>query len=917
MLQKITTLFFSLLFFTTLQSAIIYVGPPPASIQNAINIASDGDIIQLSAGIYIEEIQVISKSLTIQGLGKNITTIQSPNASFHLTQNFVFGSNFWCVVMIDNQAAPTPQTVIISDLTVDGSNQQDTTIPPFYGASNRFFAIGYHNAAGTVNNVHTTNTRQTSNFNELAGGGIVNASNQGTIIFNVTSCLVDFYQRIGIDCRGSAVTANITNNTVNRGYFLTPGTITAAPNGIQFSGSATGRIQNNIVSENISTVFGVQSVGILPFNAGANVVVSGNTANDNDIGIAAISCGNNLLIDTNTVNFTILSTLNSHEGILVQDTNGLTTLNSNIMNNISDVNMDLSSTNQPFQLMNNHMIGSQTGLLVTGNGTSGPMVTMNGDSFSGTLGYYIEEVMAPNNIWPSTATVSFDGLISGHMTLSEYNSVLSKILDQHTDPSLGLVIDYIVPFPPTIMNINPNSGPQTGGTLVSISGNNFISANTQVFFGTTAAINVNVISDILIQVLSPPGTGTVNVTVSTPFGTTPISPQDVFTYLLPPVPTGYGGSARINTSNHNSPITIHSGNNFKMATGTLANTSTSVSTINAPVSIEALADFSMDSTTSDVGSNANAAITSGGNVVIQAASMHIDSGSGTNAYTKIVTSNGGTLSLNSAGEISLQAGFSSYESSDLSILTLKGGDIEITGEVINMNAGTGTQSNIQIMTGIIQGSGNIALSGTQISAVGNNIPYYSEQVILATGWLGEGAINLNSTGDITFINTSVITNASTGANPITLSADGDITLSNGTLFTNKGNISLFSGGSTSLDSTSKVNTGGNNALALVVINKNNTMMTSGFTYPVGARILANKGQVGKGAVQIYTVARDQNHVQTGANINGLQYIPGIEFTDTNQEYWDVSYPTIPPPSMAAPLPNGKDHFTIYYQVGGP
>ena len=217
-----------------LNGATILVGPPPASIQTAINSAASGDTIQLSAGTYIEQVQVISKSLNIVGVGENSTIIQAPGPLTPLTQFFTFGVNFWCILMIDNQAAPTPQIVNISDLTVDGDSQQDTTTlpspsPGFYGNPNRFFAIGYHNAGGTIQNVHTTNTRQSSNFNELAGGGIICAADTGTVTCDVTDCLIDFYQRSGIDCRGTALTANIANSTVNRGYVLTPNTSTTDP----------------------------------------------------------------------------------------------------------------------------------------------------------------------------------------------------------------------------------------------------------------------------------------------------------------------------------------------------------------------------------------------------------------------------------------------------------------------------------------------------------------------------------------------------------------------------------------------------------------------------------------------------------------------------------------------------------------
>ena len=562
-------------FFTgNLNSAIINVPADAPTIQAAVNLAApSGDTIQISAGTYVEQIQVVNKSLSIVGAGENTTIIQAPGPLIPLTQFFTFGVNFWCVLMVDNQAAPTPQTVNISDLTVDGDNQQDTTTlpapsPGFYGSANRFFAIGYHNASGTIQNVHTTNTKQSSSFNELAGGGIVNASSNGAVTFNVANCLVDFYQRQGIDCRGATLTASISNSTINRGYVLTPNTSTATPNGIQYSGLATGSITNNLVESNISTVLEAQATGLIPFGAGPNLVISGNTINNNDIGIAAIQNGNNLIINNNTVNFTITPGVNPDEGIVVQDTNGLTTITSNIMNNIPDVNMDLSTTNglstlttsllnnlleispglimglnEPFHLMNNQFIGSQVGLLVsgvTGLPSTGPIVTMNGDSFTGTIGYYIQESIAPNtapnDIWPSTATVSFDGLISGHITFAEFNQILTKIFDKHNDPTLGLVLDFIIPTPPILTNINPNFGPTFGGNTITITGSSFISSNTTVYFGATPGTNVVVVSDTTITVTVPAGSGTVDVTVVTPFGTTPIVPAGQYTYIKAPPP---------------------------------------------------------------------------------------------------------------------------------------------------------------------------------------------------------------------------------------------------------------------------------------------------------------------------------------------------------------------------------------------
>jgi hypothetical protein len=529
-------------FKNNLNASTIIVGPPPASIQTAINSAISGDTIQLSAGTYIEEIQVISKNLDIIGLGQGITIIQSPNSLTRLTQNYISGSTFWCIVMVDNQAAPTPQIVNISNLTVDGSDQQDTIIPPIYGSSDRFFAIGYHNASGTIQNVHTTSTRQYANFNELAGGGITNASNTGAQTFNVTNCLIDFYQRQGIDCRGATLTANISNSTINRGYFLTPNTATATPNGIQFSGSTTGSIVNNVIEGNMSTVLGASATGLIPFGAGPNLLISGNTINNNDVGIVALQNGNNLTISNNTVNFTT-TPFNPVEGIAVTEPVGLTTLTSNIMNNIPDINMDLSSTtDQPFNLNLNQFNGSQLGLLITGNTATGPIVTMNGDSFTGTIGYYIQEITSPNDIWPSTATVFFDGLISGHITFAEFTAILAKVFGNDDDPTLGIILEFIVPVPPTFTSINPNFGPTSGGNVVTITGSSFLSSNTQVFFGGIPATNVTVIDNFTLLVTVPPGAaGLVHVTVQTPFGITPIVIGDEYTYIAssPPLPPAH------------------------------------------------------------------------------------------------------------------------------------------------------------------------------------------------------------------------------------------------------------------------------------------------------------------------------------------------------------------------------------------
>lgn len=80
---------------------------------------------------------------------------------------------------------------------------------------------------------------------------------------------------------------------------------------------------------------------------------------------------------------------------------------------------------------------------------------------------------------------------------------------------------------PVIKSISPSSGPQ--GTLVKISGTSF-TGTSGASFGTAAA-RVTFVSDTEIDAVSPAGSGTVDVRVTTPDGTSAINTQtDQFTY---------------------------------------------------------------------------------------------------------------------------------------------------------------------------------------------------------------------------------------------------------------------------------------------------------------------------------------------------------------------------------------------------
>ena len=126
-------------------------------------------------------------------------------------------------------------------------------------------------------------------------------------------------------------------------------------------------------------------------------------------------------------------------------------------------------------------------------------------------------------------------------------AVITKNLVTATSPAGAGTVDVTVTTPlgtsglstgdqfiyttvtPTVTHVAPRKGAAAGGTVVAVTGHNLGGA-TSVDFGANAATHVRVISSKIVLVTSPAGTGTVDITVVTPLGTTATSAQDQFTY---------------------------------------------------------------------------------------------------------------------------------------------------------------------------------------------------------------------------------------------------------------------------------------------------------------------------------------------------------------------------------------------------
>jgi hypothetical protein len=142
-----------------------------------------------------------------------------------------------------------------------------------------------------------------------------------------------------------------------------------------------------------------------------------------------------------------------------------------------------------------------------------------------------------------------------------------------------------VPPAPTVSGVSPSSGPQGGGTSVTITGTNLANA-TAVDFGSNGA-TITGDSATSISAVAPAGTGTVNVTVTTGGGASPTSAADQYTYVPAPVITGISPSSgpqtggtlvTINGSNLSSATAV----DFGTAAATIKSDTASAITATAP-----------------------------------------------------------------------------------------------------------------------------------------------------------------------------------------------------------------------------------------------------------------------------------------------------------------------------------------------
>ena len=185
---------------------------------------------------------------------------------------------------------------------------------------------------------------------------------------------------------------------------------------------------------------------------------------------------------------------------------------------------------------------SPVGLSVTavspnsGPTAGGTFVTISGTGFTNPATVTFGGVAATN------VTVVLPTQITATAPAQSAGVVDVQVTTAAGSSNVGVAGDrYTYTDGPTVTSVSPNTGPSSGvpATFVTITGTNFIvgGSGMTVKFGSTATTNFTVTSTTTINVIAPAhSAGTVDVVVTTPGGSSPISAADQFTFEGATVP---------------------------------------------------------------------------------------------------------------------------------------------------------------------------------------------------------------------------------------------------------------------------------------------------------------------------------------------------------------------------------------------
>ncbi len=211
----------------------------------------------------------------------------------------------------------------------------------------------------------------------------------------------------------------------------------------------------------------------------------------------------------------------------------------------TDIPNDLSGTTGDIEVISFPTI---TGISPSsGPNTGGTFITITGSEFASGATVTIGGTVATNVVVVSSTEIT--------ATTPAGTTGPANVVE--TNPDSGTVTDtdaFTYISVPTIAGVSPSSGPNTGGTFITITGSEFASGAT-VTIGGTAATSVIVVSSTEITATTPAGvTGAADVVETNPDSGT-VTDTDAFTYISVPTIAGVSPSSGPNTGGTSITIT--------------------------------------------------------------------------------------------------------------------------------------------------------------------------------------------------------------------------------------------------------------------------------------------------------------------------------------------------------------------------